>query len=51
LDFFESDLLPSGELVVTYGADPVADGKYIDVRVAVQDSGTPLAVPQTNATG
>ncbi|MGB0652927.1 MAG: hypothetical protein ACPGQL_06975 [Thermoplasmatota archaeon] len=42
LDFFESDLLPDGRLAVTYPADPLTGGKFIEVRVAIQDGGTPL---------
>lgn len=42
LDFFESDLLPDGNLVVIYPADPLTEGGEIDIRVAVQSGGTPL---------
>jgi hypothetical protein len=42
LDFFESDVTPDGRLVVAYPADPLQGGKYIDIRVAIQDGGTPL---------
>lgn len=44
LDFFESDLLPDGRLVVVYPADPLSGGKRVEIRVAVQDGGTPLLV-------
>ena len=50
LDFFESDLTPDGRLVVTYPADPVQGGKYIEIRVAVQNGGSLLAVPAIGAT-
>lgn len=39
LDFFESDVTPDGRLVLAYPADPAADGKYIEIRVAIQDGG------------
>lgn len=39
LDFFESDITPDGRLVLAYPADPLQDGKYIDIRVAIQDGG------------
>ncbi|MHB1261947.1 MAG: WD40/YVTN/BNR-like repeat-containing protein [Thermoplasmatota archaeon] len=39
LDFFESDVTPDGRLVVTYPADPIQGGKYIEIRVAIQDGG------------
>lgn len=42
LDFFESDVTVDGRLVVSYPADPAQDGKYIDIRVAIQDGGTRL---------
>lgn len=42
LDFFESDLTPDGRLVVTYPADPLTGGKYIEVRTAIQSGGTVL---------
>jgi hypothetical protein len=42
LDFFESDVTADGRLVVAYPADPAQDGKYIDIRVALQSGGTPL---------
>ena len=42
LDFFESDVTADGRLVVAYPADPAQDGKYIDIRVAIQDGGTRL---------
>jgi hypothetical protein len=42
LDFFESDVTADGRIVVSYPADPVQAGKYIDIRVAIQDGGTPL---------
>lgn len=41
LDFFEADLLPDGRLVVTYPHD-LNPTKTIDIRVAIQDGGTPL---------
>lgn len=47
LDFFESDLMPDGRLVVAYGADPATGGKAIQVRVAVQEAGSPLLQPAT----
>ncbi len=40
LDFFESDLLPDGRLILTYPADPVEGGKYIEIRTAVQSGGS-----------
>jgi hypothetical protein len=42
LDFFESDVTADGRIVVSYPADPVQAGKYIDIRVAIQDGGTRL---------
>ncbi len=43
LDFFEADLLPDGRLVVIYPADPaVQSNKEIEIRIAVQNGGTPL---------
>jgi hypothetical protein len=42
LDFFEADVLPDGRLVVAYPADPLEGGKFIEIRVAIQDGGTPL---------
>lgn len=42
LDFFEADLLPDGRLAIAYPADPPEGGKYIEVRFALQDGGTPL---------
>lgn len=45
LDFFESDVTPDGRLVITYPADPAQDGKYIDIRVALQNGGTRLFEP------
>jgi hypothetical protein len=42
LDFFEADVLPDGRLVVAYPADPLQGGKFIEIRVAIQDGGTPL---------
>lgn len=46
LDFFESDLLPDGSLVVVYPADDVRNGKSIEQRFAIQAGGTPLFVRQ-----
>ncbi len=40
LDFFESDLLPDGRLVVVYPADPPEGGKFIEIRTAIQDGGS-----------
>jgi hypothetical protein len=42
LDYFEADLLPDGRLAVIYPANPLANLFGIDIRVAVQDGGTPL---------
>jgi len=42
LDFFESDLLPDGRLIVIYPADPLTEGGAIQMRIAVQDAGTRL---------
>ncbi len=42
LDFFESDVTPDGRLFVAYPSDPVQSGKTIDIKVAIQDTGTPL---------
>ena len=39
LDFFESDVTPDGRLFVAYPADPLEGGKYIEIRVALQDGG------------
>jgi hypothetical protein len=44
LDYFEADLTPDGRLFVAYPADPLTGGKYIEIRVAIQDGGAPLAV-------
>ncbi len=44
LDFFEADLLPDGRLIVTYPADPLTNGKYIEIRIGIQNGGTPLLV-------
>lgn len=43
LDFFESDINSDGNLVVVYPADPLSGAKEIEIRVAVQNGGTPLA--------
>jgi hypothetical protein len=43
LDFFESDINVDGNLVVVYPADPLTGGKEIEIRVAIQNGGTPLA--------
>lgn len=52
LDFFESDVTPDGRLFVAYPADPLQGGKYIEIRVAIQDGGGRLldrpAVPADN---
>lgn len=42
LDYFESDLLPDGRLVVAFPADPVDGGKYVELRIALQSGGSPL---------
>lgn len=42
LDFFESDVTPEGHLIIAYSADPATGGKAIEVRVAIQEGGTPL---------
>lgn len=42
LDFFENDVTPDGRLVVAYPADPLTGGKAIEIRVAIQDGGSPL---------
>lgn len=48
LDFFESDLLPDGRVVVVYPAnpsdmpEPVENAYTPDIRVAIQNGGTPL---------
>lgn len=44
LDFFEADLTADGRLAVTYPADPLTGGKYIEIRTAVQSDGSPLAL-------
>lgn len=41
LDYFEADLMPDGSLAIVYPADSGA-GKYIEIRVALQNGGTPL---------
>lgn len=46
LDFFESDLLPDGRLVVAYMTDPPTTGKALQLRVAVQDGGSLLLHPR-----
>ncbi len=45
LDFFEADLLPDGRLIVVYPADPLTGGKTIEMRIAIQDGGTLMAIP------
>lgn len=44
LDYFESDLLPDGRIIVAYPADPAEGAKRTQVRVALQDGGTPLLI-------
>lgn len=41
LDFFETDLMPDGRIVMTYPADP---GQSTEIRTAIQTAGTPLLV-------
>ncbi|MCA1813096.1 MAG: hypothetical protein LC624_03980, partial [Halobacteriales archaeon] len=45
LDYFESDVLPDGRLVVAFPEDPVTDGKSVTLRLAVQEGGSPLVAP------
>ncbi|HUR25133.1 MAG TPA: hypothetical protein VM327_03850, partial [Candidatus Thermoplasmatota archaeon] len=40
LDFFKSDVMPDGRIIVAYPSDPLQGGKTIDIRVAIQDGGT-----------
>jgi hypothetical protein len=42
LDYFESDVMPDGRLVVVYPADPIQSNKAIEIRVAIQTGGTLL---------
>jgi len=50
LDFFESDLLPDGRLIVIYPADAAQSSqKEIQMRIAIQDGGTPLLQPAVPA--
>lgn len=44
LDYFESDVLPDGRLVVTYASDRLDDGfgRLVRVGFAAQSGGTPL---------
>jgi hypothetical protein len=44
LDFFESDVMPDGRLIVVYPADNgVSNG--VEMRVALQEGGSPLLIP------
>jgi hypothetical protein len=43
LDFFESDVLPDGRIVVTYPVN-ADQGGFLEIHAAIQDSGTPLFV-------
>ncbi|HWG91216.1 MAG TPA: sialidase family protein [Candidatus Thermoplasmatota archaeon] len=51
LDFFESDLMPDGRLVLTYPADPPQGGKRIEIRTAIQNAGSLLLEPPATTTG
>ena len=42
LDFFETDILPDGLLVVTYAAENPANARQMEIRFAIQSGGTPL---------
>lgn len=42
LDFFQVNAMPDGRAVIAYPADPLVGGKYIDIRVAIQDGGPTL---------
>jgi hypothetical protein len=44
LDFFQNDVLPDGRLVVVYPANPASGARFLEIRVALQDGGTPLLV-------
>jgi hypothetical protein len=44
LDFFEADVTPDGRLFVTYPHD-LNPQKMIEIRVAIQNGGSPLFVP------
>jgi hypothetical protein len=44
LDFFQNDVLPDGRLVVVYPANPASGARFLEIRVAVQDGGSPLFV-------
>lgn len=50
LDFFQSALLPDGRLAIAYPADPVAGGKTVEIRFALQDGGTPLLARPAGST-
>lgn len=49
LDYLEMDVMPDGQLVIAYPADPLTGGKAIEVRVAVQSGGSPLFLPRPSA--
>lgn len=42
LDFFETDTLPDGNLVVTYAAEDPRNARQMEIRFARQDGGSPL---------
>ncbi|HUR64038.1 MAG TPA: sialidase family protein [Candidatus Thermoplasmatota archaeon] len=42
LDFFQNDVLPDGRLVVVYPANPASGARFLEIRVALQDGGSPL---------
>ncbi|MBI4393467.1 MAG: hypothetical protein HY556_06695 [Euryarchaeota archaeon] len=44
LDYFESDLMPDGRLVVAFPTDPPEGGKTVHIFVAMQSGGTPLSI-------
>ncbi len=44
LDFFEADVTPDGRLIVAYPHD-LNPTKMIEIRVAIQDGGSPLLIP------
>jgi hypothetical protein len=44
LDYFENAIMPDGHVILVYPADPATGGKYIEIRIAVQNGGTPLLV-------
>lgn len=49
LDYFEMETLSDGRLVLAYPADPLAGGKHVEIRVAMQSGGSPLFLPSRTA--